>query len=492
LIHPSVGLQLAMLAAASWIAWAVARHVTGVGPRRAALALGALALAMLPWAFVYLRQAGSLFAGLPREEFRLLCVELQNPQHMLPHLWRLPQWLAFACYPILALLALGQAPAPWPPARFRFALVLVVNLAGLGLAWYAVEVLQNLDVTVFQPFRMATTFRGLALVAVAGRIASLWGQGHFAARGRAGLLAVGLAGDWMLVVATTVDLVMTGLETVAPRSHRHATATATIGGAATLGLGLVFLARHDTESGQVPILASLAAGAVVSTLVRGRTPGWNRRRIAWALAGCWAIPLAALLATTSGDQRFPGVAALVERCRFAAVPTDDLERLAVWCRAHTPADARFIAPPGPKTFRLWSERSVAFNRAGSPYHAAGLADWGARFRDHVDFEGSVADLVRAYRRDRHGLERRYEAMGDAERAALAGRQGASYVVAAPSAGGFAPPGSPLELLHVEGRHAVYRVRDPGPGPGLARRPAPKLESARPQARTVVAASAGTG
>ena len=59
----------------------------------------------------------------------------------------------------------------------------------------------------------------------------------------------------------------------------------------------------------------------------------------------------------------------------------------VWCREHTPADARFIGPPGPKTFRLWSLRSLAFNRAGSPYHAAGLADWAARFRDHVGFDG---------------------------------------------------------------------------------------------------------
>ena len=222
---------------------------------------------------------------------------------------------------------------------------------------------------------------------------------------------------------------------------------------------------------------------------RARLWSWNRRRLGWALALSWAVPLAAFLAGNFADPRAPWAAGLIERCRFAAVPTDDMERLALWCREHTPAAARFIGPPGPKTFRLWSLRSLAFNRAASPYHAEGLADWAARFLDHVGFEGSFAGLVRAYQHDRHGLEQRYQAMSDAQRAALAVRQGASYVVAAPPAGRTAAEaggGSPLELLHVEGRYAVYRVRDPGAA--VTKAPAPP----RPQVRTAAAASAGTG
>ena len=135
-----------------------------------------------------------------------------------------------------------------------------------------------------------------------------------------------------------------------------------------------------------------------------------------------------------------------------------MERLAVWCRDHTPARARFIGPPGPKTFRLWSLRSLAFNRAASPYHAEGLADWSVRFRDHVGFEGSTAAFVRAYLADRHGLERRYQAMSDEERAAPARRQNATHVIAAPRPAGIKGDG-PLVLLHSEGRSAVYRVRE---------------------------------
>ena len=112
-----------------------------------------------------------------------------------------------------------------------------------------------------------------------------------------------------------------------------------------------------------------------------------------------------------------------------AVPADDVERLAIWCRDHTPVTARFIGPPGPKTFRLWSQRSLAFNRSASPYHAAGLADWFARFQDHVGFHGPAKDFVQGYLADRHGFEARYDRLSDGERAALALRQGAEYVVA---------------------------------------------------------------
>ena len=79
-VHPSVGLQLALLLGMSWAAWALAPRATGVDLRRALLGLAALGLALLPWGVLYLGQAPRLHAGLPPEEFRLLSTELQSPQ----------------------------------------------------------------------------------------------------------------------------------------------------------------------------------------------------------------------------------------------------------------------------------------------------------------------------------------------------------------------------------------------------------------------------
>jgi hypothetical protein len=502
LIHPSVGLQLALVLAVTWFVWCAAEARTGVSGGLAARAVGALGLALVPGLAMILGEGARLLAGLSPDEFRLLSVELQGPQHMLPHLWRLPQWLAWGCYPTLALLtfavptgargsrraseafAARQEPRPaddpslasWcvnarrasrPAARTRLALMLAVNLAALVLAWLGVEVLQDLRITLFQPFRMATLARGVALIALSGRILALWRGGGYFERPRAALLTVGLVGDWSLVVVTLIEVVVTAVKAVeVPRLQMQANGvTAALAGAAILVAGLRFLVRHDTESGHVSLLAALAATLVWCSVPSRVSAGWTRRRIAWAFVLAWLVPAAALVlegAPLSESFRSTSwVRSLVERCRFLAVPADDVERLAAWCREHTPESARFIGPPGPKTFRLWSRRSLAFNRAGSPYHAAGLADWSARFRDHVGFRGSTEAFVRVYLADRHSFERRYETMSDAERATLAVRQGATHVVAAaPPAGMETRLEGPLELLHVEGRYAVYRLRAP--------------------------------
>ena len=512
LIHPSVGLQLAMLAGAGWVAWAAWPARTGVGWQDAGRAILSLMIALLPAALLHGGGGAAMFRGLSRADYLLLGAYVQSPQHMLPHLWRRPQWLAWGATMLLAVVALlrkgpppkeyvprvppaarppvlagadtgGQAASGTPDASirasfhptpqgkrplpveggagsgaWRIALLLAINLAGLGLAWVAVEALHDLRATLFQPFRMATIARGLALVLLAGHVRALWGRGDAEGKVRATLLAVGLTGDWALVVVAAAELAVVAAGWIAPRMARGV-------GLCVLGVGLGFLARHDTESGHVPILLALGGLAAWTIATRARSMGWTPRRLAWALAAAWALPAAALVAPLLLDAgRGPGraiVAALADRCRFGEVPTDDVERLALWCRDNTPASARFVGPPGPKTFRLWSRRAVAFNRAASPYHAAGLADWSARFRDHVGFRGSTAEFAASYLADRQGLERRYQAMTDADRAALAGRQGATHVLAAaPAAGSSVDPAGPLELLRVEGRYAVYRVRSP--------------------------------
>ena len=427
---------------------------SAVGWRRLGMGLALLGLALAPGLALTLGQGDRLFRGLPPEEFRLLSVEIQGPQHLLPHLWRLPQWLAWGCYPVLACLALGRVGQggerrPWPAARVRLALMMAVNLVGLGIAWWGVEVARDLRLTLFQPFRMATMARGLALARalrprhrpLEARPAARPLPRHAAGRGADGRLGPGgrhrlrrlAGGDGSRAVATGRRTAV-GPEWRCRETPEPEFALEVIVGGVVLGCGLVFLARHDTESGHLPILGALAVLAVWTRFARGRSLAWEwtPRRLAWAGASAWAIPLAALAAAV-----VPGTASrigesLVARCRFAAVPIDDMERLAVWCRDHTPPSARFIGPPGPKTFRLWSLRSLAFNRAASPYHAEGLADWSARFRDHVGFDGASSDFVRAYQEDRHGLERRYDAMSDAERAALAVRQGATHVVGPPT------------------------------------------------------------
>jgi hypothetical protein len=339
-----------------------------------------------------------------------------------------------------------------------------VVLFWLACSWAAVEVVRHVGATVFQPFRMATFARGLALVCVAGYVVALWDRGGWMPRLRAALIPLGLTGDWLFVVVVGVEAATVFAEAIGRQVRIESLGPIAFAGA--MAYGGLFLARHDTERGGRSLLALIVASLIVAWIGR-RTPGlaftWTPRRWRWAMGLAWATPVAALVAglapLESSIAASPVVRGLVARCRFAAVPVDEVELLASWCRANTPAASRFIGPPGPKGFRLWSRRSLAFNRAGSPYHAEGIHDWYLRFADHVDFRGTPGEFVRAYLDGRHRLEARYDAMSDAQLAALASRQGADHVVALRREMLDEGPDAPLEFLHAEGKYAVYRVRD---------------------------------
>jgi hypothetical protein len=494
LIHPSAGLQLALVLAASWTAWWLLGRWTDVSMCDIGLGYLGMAVAVVPGLALNLASGPGLMGDMSQRDFWLLSVELQGPQHMLPHLWRMPQWLACGSYIVLAALtvccnklgtpvepdAKKQAtsfPLGWPQARFRLIVSLAVIASGLCLAWYGIERLHSVRVTVFQPFRMATVARGLALVLVSGRIVGLWRTGEWLPRMRAILIAVAVTGDWLMVVVTVAELAASAAETIRARLTARPLGRVFDGAVllSALALGLNFLGHHDTEYGHLPLLAAIGVGVLAGKpwflqwtwrSMRIRL-SWTPRRRRTILAAAWVMPLAALLAAALPVDcvvaRSAFVRGLIGRCRFLPVPADDVERLAIWCRDHTPVTARFIGPPGPKTFRLWSQRSLAFNRSASPYHASGLADWFARFQDHVAYHGPAKEFVQEYVNNRHGFESRYDRLSDGERAALALRQGAEYVVTqAPnrSNGEIRSPESesPLELLHVEGRYAVYRVR----------------------------------
>ncbi|MBX6316426.1 MAG: hypothetical protein IRY99_26465, partial [Isosphaeraceae bacterium] len=175
-IHPSLGLQLGLLLGGLWGIGCLIPGAFGGSRRVAFHGLALLLVALAPQLATIGSQGAVLLEGLPPEEMRLLSAWVQSPQHMLPHLWRLPQWLAWACYPVLAVLSLWESrtETPWPPARTRLVIALGGTLGGLGLAWVAIEILGDLKCTLFQPFRMATVARGLCLTALARRLQALW------------------------------------------------------------------------------------------------------------------------------------------------------------------------------------------------------------------------------------------------------------------------------------------------------------------------------
>ena len=531
-VHPSLGLQIGSLIAAAYACLFIAGDRFGIDRRASATGFVLTLLSLAP-AFARLpHQSKIVFDGLSERELILIAGYIQSPQHMTPGLWRTPQVLAWFCYAILAVVAIAAGSMGRDQnescsnrsrnsARFRLGLILAITWSGLAIAWRLVAIDQIPRFILFQPFRVATIARGLALVFIADHVFRLWTRRTIFNRVRGATIVIGLTGDWALVVATAFETtailieffpvwigwvftsrifaVFQGAPSLARRvgmkcGHANLICTTTnpqnegiskpirassslsvhdiviykyaiiLLSSAVLIYGLTFLSRHDTQSGHWRLIAAIGGAVVVSLIQEFTSFRINRRRLVILAAACWAFPIGALLIEVapiaSGGLGKWILAAVVERARFVEIPKNDSERLAVWCRSHTDPASLFVVPPGDKTFRLWSRRSVAFNRAASPYHAAGLADWFDRYKKHVGFHGSIDDFAHAYIKDRYALEHGYDRLGVDRLADLARDEGAMYVVAGSN---LLKDGSssaiPLELVHREGRLAAYRVRD---------------------------------
>src|SRR5262245_28177988 len=164
LIHPSLGLQFILIVSGACVVLAVVGGPAGVGWSKMLKVVMALSVAATPGLYINLWSGQSLLAGLSASDFWTLAVELQSPQHMLPHLWRMPQWLAWLSYLGLALLpgdgmrsrsraAVESDPKAsngWPVARVRLLVILGVVLVWLAGSWVAIERLHQARFTVFQ------------------------------------------------------------------------------------------------------------------------------------------------------------------------------------------------------------------------------------------------------------------------------------------------------------------------------------------------------
>lgn len=466
IVHPSLGLQMGMLLIGGLVCWAVVER-EAESWRPAAIGVAMIVASLVPTWILFGGDGSRLMDGLSPAEYLTLSASIQGPQHMLPHLWRMPQWLAGASYLVVAALVVRDGS----PSRERTRIVVLLGLLVIGLtvATGLIEVVGSVRATLFQPFRMWTVARGLCIVLIADRVRSLWGRGDVLGQLRAAILMAGLSGDWAFVAATVIELATT----LGARSGRRLEGVA---GSLALGVTGIYLWRHDTEAGyQVLVGACVAVVSANSFKLCRRDSFWrgrsarvqansetaispsvdspvSARRITIYAALAWLVPGAAMIVPNFSAGRLAD--RLAAHCRFGEWPDDDIERLAIWCRTNTPTDARFIGPPGPKTFRLWSRREVAFNRAASPYHAAGLADWAARFRDHVGFTGSISEFAAMYLKDRQSLERGFDRLDAIGLRDLAERQGAGFVLASSNVDEVGA----LERLRVEGRYAVYRIR----------------------------------
>jgi hypothetical protein len=197
-----------------------------------------------------------------------------------------------------------------------------------------------------------------------------------------------------------------------------------------LGLLLLLCAgaglRAAIASRRLPLLSLYLAGVVwLSSFSVSQALPWRERPS--AVAKAWAR-------FTTPSLRAP--------------PGGQLGKLHRWVREQSPADARFLVPPGFIDFRLHARRAIFVDWKCTPMRGDELVEWRRRMLAAM---GTTRFPAVGYAL-RHGSTRAYERQPLERLAALARREGLTHVIARPAAP--APGLTPLERV---GRFQVYRL-----------------------------------
>lgn len=436
IVHPGLGL----LTAALWAGVGAASWIFGDAKRGDAAAfLACLALAMIPWAVTYAPQSHLLKADVDSESFWRLATELQGPQHMRPVHWRASQWWAAAALAASGLTVAGlyRREADRTTAK-RCAIWSGLIVVGLSMAVPLIEFLNDINVAVAQPFRLATPLRGLCLIALLPHWVRLIRTGGFIGAARAVALLLALRGDRAFTLAAIVESATIVAELIAGRygsaKIRRYMPIGVFGLAAFCAM--FWLSRHDTADGEILLAAGYATGAGLAVVANRANVS---KRFEWSSATtiharrlaafAWAGPIAAIIIGSfdpGGSTLAPRL--LASKWRVYETPRTDMERLGLRARQVLPIDALVLAPPRDKGFRHWSRRSVVVNVAGSPYQASALKEWAERLRVVAGEPRDANDFAKDWPKNRVAWETHYEKASSETIAGWGERFGATAIV----------------------------------------------------------------
>ncbi|MFM1802799.1 MAG: hypothetical protein RJA81_2151 [Planctomycetota bacterium] len=380
---------------------------------------------MLPWALLYLPQSAELKAGVDPKLFWELATELQGPQHMRPIHWRATQWYA-AC-----LLLIWGGVQAFENRRqlhrdrmiIRLGLWCGLIVTGLLLAVLCIEFFQNLNIALAQPFRLATPLRGMMLVLMLPSLIRALKSPFLLTKSRAIALILSLRSDMALMIMLEIEILVWIFRRITRRSSDSPPSFSESLLSVFLQLGGIYwLWQHDPRESHYLILLGYLVGLafhLIQRIFRSKNGTLIeiehvnvgiKRKIRWALYA-WTLPVASLVLTndvTSAIGEAMPLKFLGHRWRIHEIPRSDSEKLGLWIRQNLPRETLILSPPRDKSLRLWSQRSLVANIAGSPYQAAALKIWAERVSNLAMFQKDLSQFAQEWPTRRVEFENQFE------------------------------------------------------------------------------------
>lgn len=468
LIHPGLGL----LNLALWLTLFGWNYLTGFFRHKEMIfCVIAFFFCMMPWAWLYLGQSAVLKAGVSPDLFWSLATELQGPQHMRPSLWRGSQWCAsislfiFSCVHYLLLTPAKKHTQPYRSASQW----LLFITAGLFISWPAIEYFHNINITLAQPWRLATAVRGFLLVILNSIIFDQIKSNQPINLCRALSIIFGLRNDMVtfsLIIVEIINFLITKLLKLFKWKWLNHVSSFLYNILTFCGIWWVY--DNDPQQGHYLIITGYLAGLILSYILRRQQVSINHSsgelsiplclqiRPRNAIAFVWFLPFSSIVCCGfdySGQTKISQI--LAAKWRVYETPRSDAEKMGFWLNKILPQDAMILSPPRDKSIRLWSHRSIVANVAGSPYQAEELKKWAERISILCGFSGDLANFAGQWPDNRVKFETYYE-KASPDQVAVWAKQFQANVIVVPSSERFdSLAASGWEKTHVQGRLAAW-------------------------------------
>ncbi|MEG3932756.1 MULTISPECIES: DUF6798 domain-containing protein [unclassified Microcoleus] len=305
-------------------------------------------------------------------EFVYIHAKVRNPHHILPSNWNIWSWFNFICLIIGGLLCIKTADSLRQEDKVNFSVIISTSIFGLLLNYVFVEVYPVALIAKLQLARTVPFAQIIIFIAISLLVDRLY-QAKQLAIGLLLLIILTLPDRGILFLALFVFLsIWQSKKYIIPKRY---TILPWIFTAGTLTFSLIY---PLTNSGEIigdriisiPILFSIIALPFILEKTSISKPIKQILTHALALA-----TTAILVFGVAGILPKPMLDIFQKKVNINAVPSDDVNKLAVRFSQISSQDALVLIPPSVTSFQFFSQRAIVVNFKNFPLTEKGIKEW---------------------------------------------------------------------------------------------------------------------
>lgn len=301
-------------------------------------------------------------------DFVYIHAKIRNPHHILPSNWPIGNWLNFICFIVGGLLCIKNTDSLAKKDKVTFYIIIGTSIFALLLNYVFVEVYPVAFIAKLQLARTVPFAQIIIFIAVSLLVNRLY---------REQKIAIGL----LLLIVLTLPFrgilflglsVWQSINYVFPKRY---TIFLWIWAGATLIFSLIYPLTDSWEIIgdrliSIPIFLSILAFPFILEKTSFSTATKQMATHTLALA-----TTATLVLGVSGILPKPILNIFQTRININAVPSDDLNTLALRFAEISSQDALVLIPPSVTSFQYFSQRAIVVNFKNFPLTEKGIKEW---------------------------------------------------------------------------------------------------------------------